>query len=65
MLKLYIFAIISKMEHFSEKCMRETMIPLVWAMQILINAENIWITLYISFFKKFLVLAPQRGTLTW
>ena len=65
MLKLYIFAIILKMEHFGEKCTRETMIPLVWAIQILLNAENIWITLYISFFKKFLVPAPQRGTLTW
>ena len=34
------------MEHFGEKCMRETMFPLVKAIQILINAENILITLY-------------------
>ena len=43
---MYIFAIISKMEHFGEKYMRETMIPLVRAIQILINDENIRITLY-------------------
>ena len=37
---MYIFVIISKMEHFGEKCMRETMFPLVQAIQILLMLKT-------------------------